>query len=308
MNQSYYLGDAMSFESFESEEHQVMLGHVLPSINAVQAESTHLYISLSELISKCVSYHPCLVGQASSQWTEADKNAVSALIGERDIALHFVETLVNEIKEALAQQSYKTVRLCLSTADSYEYKALIGGQIETDEVNPAMGIRGVSRLASEGYKKAFELECEVIKTLQQSGVVIEIVVPFVRALSDAATMIDRLAEKGLPRGLNGLKVLYSCDVPSSALLADKLLQYFDGIVLNVEHLTQFTLGIDKYNSALDYLYKCDNEAVTSLISTAIKAARSAKKPVLVVAHAIDRHPKLKELLTDQLKVDVLFSV
>lgn len=298
----------MSFESFESEENQVMFGHVLPSENAVQPDTAHLYITLSELISKCVSYHPSLVGREFSQWTDTDKNAISALIGDGDVAEYFVETLVNEIKSTLAQHSYKTVRLCLSTADSYEYKALIGGHIEVDEVNPAMGIRGVSRLASEGYKKAFELECEVIKVLQQSGIVIEIVVPFVRALSDAATIIDRLAEKGLPRGLNGLKVLYSCDVPSSALLADKLLQYFDGIVLNVEHLTQFTLGIDKYNTALDYLYKCDNEAVTSLITTSIKAARSAKKPVLVVAHAIEQHPKLKELLTEQLKVDVLFSV
>ncbi|MGX9416084.1 putative PEP-binding protein [Vibrio sp. RC27] len=297
----------MSFEPIENEDNQMILGHVLPSENTVQQESSHLYISLSELIADTIFYHPSVAGLSIDQLTDSDAQALKAVIGEQRADEYFVETLVSTIKNAIASESYQTVRLCLSDADSYEYKALIGGSLEDDEVNPAMGIRGVSRLSSDSYKLAFELECEVIKILRNSGVNIEIVVPFVRALSDAATVIDRLAEKGLPRGLNGLKVLYSCDVPSSALLADKLLQYFDGIVLNVEHLTQFTLGVDKYNEELDYLYKSDNDAVTSLITTAIKSARNAKKPALVVVNAIEEHPKLKFLLTGKSKADVVFS-
>jgi pyruvate,water dikinase len=298
----------MSFEPFESEENQVMLGHVLSSKNPMPPDSTHLYISLSELIAECILYHPSVAFLDDAQLTDSDKQAIKGVVGEQNIAQHFVETLVATIKNAVEQNSYQAIRLCLTDADSYEYQSLIGGHIESDEVNPAMGIRGISRLASDRYKSAFGLECDVIKVLQQSGIAVDIVVPFVRTLSDAATVIDRLAEKGLPRGLNGLKVLYSCDVPSAALLADKLLQYFDGVVINVEHLTQFTLGVDKYNPDLAYLYNSDNDAVTLLITTSIKAARSAKKPVLVVAKAFDQNPKLKELLmTDHLKVDVIFS-
>lgn len=297
----------MSFEPLVSEDNQVIFGHVLPSENAAQDDSTHLYISLSDLISDCIFYHPSTVFFGEDQIADADKQALKAVIGDLNIAEHFVETLVLTIKDAVTENSYQTVRLCLSDADSYEYSALIGGSIEVDEVNPAMGIRGISRLSSDAYKQAFGLECEVIKMLQQAEINVEIVVPFVRALSDAATIIDRLAEKGLPRGLNGLKVLYSCDVPSSALLADKLLPYFDGIVLNVEHLTQFTLGVDKYNEALDYLYKSDNDAVIALITMAIKAARNAKKPALVVVHSINERPKLQQVLTETLKADVVFS-
>ncbi len=296
----------MSFESKENVGQPVVLGNVLPAEKATYKEATHLYISLSELIADCVFYHPGLIVE-QGKLSDDERQALHAVIGEQDIASHFVSTLVNKIKQALAEQAYSSVRLCLSEADSYEYKALIGGGIEVDEVNPAMGLRGVSRLAAENYSDAFGLQCDVIKALQSDGVDVEIVVPFVRALSDAATIIDRLAEKGLPRGLNGLKVLYSCDVPSSALLAEKLLQYFDGIVIHVEHLTQFTLGVDKYNQELEYLYKSDNEAVTALIEYAVKSARQAKKPVLVVTHSIEDHPKLKEFLFEALKVDVVFS-
>lgn len=298
----------MSFEPMESVSPAVVMGNVLPTDKGVNQEATHLYISLSELIADAIFYHPGLVAQeAQDKLSEADRQALNAIISEQNVAEHFVETLVSKIKAAAEQQTYSTMRLCLSEADSYEYKALIGGSVEAEEVNPAMGLRGVSRLASANYSDAFSLQCDVIKALQQQGITIEIVVPFVRALSDAATIIDRLAEKGLPRGLNGLKVLYSCDVPSAALLADKLLQYFDGIVINVDHLTQFTLGVDKYNQDLEYLYKSDNEAVIALMDVAVKAARHAKKPALVVTSSLDEHPKLKELLAETLKVDTLFS-
>lgn len=298
----------MSFEPMESVSHSVVMGNVLPTDKDVNQDAEHLYISLSELISDAVFYHPGLAAQAAQDdLSDAERQALNAVVGDQSVAAHFAETLVSKIKAAAEQQTYTTIRLCLSEADSYEYKALIGGSVEADEVNPAMGLRGVSRLAAANYSEAFALQCDVIKALQQQGIAVEIVVPFVRALSDAATIIDRLAEKGLPRGLNGLKVLYSCDVPSAALLADKLLQYFDGIVINVDHLTQFTLGVDKYNQELEYLYKSDNEAVIALMDVAVKAARHAKKPVLVVTSSIDEHPKLKELLADTLKVDALFS-
>ncbi len=298
----------MSFEPMESVSPAVVMGNVLPTDKGVNQEATHLYISLSELIADAIFYHPSLVAkEAQDKLSDADRQALNAVIAEQSVAEHFVETLASKIKAAAELQTYSTIRLCLSEADSYEYKALIGGSVEADEVNPAMGLRGVSRLASANYSEAFALQCAVIKALQQQGITIEIVVPFVRALSDAATIIDRLAEKGLPRGLNGLKVLYSCDVPSAALLADKLLQYFDGIVINVDHLTQFTLGVDKYNQDLEYLYKSDNEAVIALMDVAVKAARQAKKPAIVVTSSLDEHPKLKELLAETLKVDTLFS-
>ena len=128
---------------------------------------------------------------------------------------------------------------------------------------------------------------------------VQIVVPFVRNLSDAATIIDRLAIYGLPRGLNGLKVHFVCDVPAAALMADKLLQYFDGMVVNVDTLTQFTLGVDKQNEALEHHFDPQNEAVLHLVGQAIQAAKKANKPVVTTIDELAQNPKIQELL-DQL--------
>ncbi|MFA0521359.1 phosphoenolpyruvate synthase, partial [Vibrio sp. 10N.222.55.E8] len=75
---------------------------------------------------------------------------------------------------------------------------------------------------------------------------------------------DLLAEQGLPRGLNGLKVLFSCDVPSAVLLSERLLHYFDGVVVNVDSLASFTLGIDKHNEVQRHAFDPQNEAVIIL--------------------------------------------
>lgn len=182
--------------------------------------------------------------------------------------------------------------------------ALLGGGAEPDEVNPSLGLRGVSRFASESYKTCFALECEVIKRLRAEGIDVEIVVPCVRALSDAAKIIDRLAEQGLPRGLNGLKVLFACDTPSGVLLSERLLQYFDGLVIKVESLTQLTLGVDINQEELIHLYDPQNEAVLKLIKEAVSSAKEARKPVLLTIGMLEDYPVLKDFIIELGPIDV----
>lgn len=277
-------------------------GVILPEIEVVnalpsyteQTESDQLYVSLADLIMDKVFYHPS-IDEASL--SETDKATLQAILNGKTVEEHFVSTLCSEIKSSITP-NHKIIRICLSNVDSYAFGALLGGQCETDEVNPAMGLRGVGRYASTLYKGAFALECEVVKQLRAEGLNIELVVPFVRALSDAATIIDRLAEQGLPRGLNGFRLLYSCDVPSSILLAEKLLHYFDGVVINVENLAQFTLGIDNKNDALQQSFDIQSEAVTALITQMVKLVNKAKKPYLVLCPALASAPILQETLLD----------
>ncbi|MFS1461061.1 putative PEP-binding protein [Vibrio lentus] len=294
----------MTQENQSTLHPELVLGDVLPSYND-NNNSNHLYVSLSELVMDRVFYHPSIESHLDTL-SDIEKTSLDAILGNKSVDEHFVSTLVVAIQAAV-QPNHNAVRVALSSADSYGFRSLLGGNCEVEEVNPALGVRGVARYATPEYSKAFALECQVIKTLREQGINIEIVVPYVRALSDAAKIIDLLAEQGLPRGLNGLKVLFSCDVPSAVLLSERLLHYFDGAAVNVDSLTQFALGVDKQNEAQQHAFDPQNEAVITLISSIVKATQHAKKPVLIVTQGLVDYPRLQGYIADLEGVDTVIT-
>ncbi|MEZ8022466.1 putative PEP-binding protein [Vibrio sp. 10N.286.52.C3] len=285
----------MTQENQSTLHPELVLGDVLPSYND-NNNSNHLYVSLSELVMDRVFYHPSIESHLDTL-TDIEKTSLDAILGDKTVDEHFVSTLVIAIQAAV-QPNHTSVRIALSSADSYGFRSLLGGNCEAEEINPALGVRGVARYATPEYSKAFALECQVIKTLREQGINVEVVVPYVRTLSDAAKIIDLLAEQGLPRGLNGLKVLFSCDVPSAVLLSERLLHYFDGVVVNVDSLASFTLGVDKHNEAQQHAFDPQNEAVITLLDMIVKATLNAKKPVLLVTQGLVDYPRLQGYIAD----------
>ncbi|WP_135456320.1 putative PEP-binding protein [Vibrio echinoideorum] len=285
----------MTQENQSTLHPELVLGDVLPSYND-NNNSNHLYVSLSELIMDRVFYHPSIESHLETL-SDIEKTSLNAILGDKSVDEHFVSTLVVAIQAAI-QPSHTKIRIALSSADSFGFRSLLGGSCEVEEVNPALGVRGVARYATQEYSKAFALECQVIKTLREHGINVEVVVPYVRALSDAAKIIDLLAEQGLPRGLNGLKVLFSCDVPSAVLLSERLLHYFDGVVVNVDSLASFTLGVDKQNESQQHAFDPQNEAVITLLDMIVKATLHAKKPVLLVTQGLIDYPRLQGYIAD----------
>ncbi len=294
----------MSTENANTLHPSLALGDALPS-HQQRSGARHIYVSLADMISEHIFYHPGYES-AELQLSEIDQHSIDAIIGAQPLAEHFVSTMVEKITESITS-SHQSIRVSLSDSDSYMFRTLLGGQFEPEEINPALGLRGVSRFATESYSPVFALECEVVKKLRATGIEVEVVVPYVRTLSDAAKIIDLLAEQGLSRGQNGLKVLYCVDVPSSALLADKLLPYFDGVVIDIENLAQTTLGIDRYSPLLEYLFDADNDAVLSLVKTTVKAARESSKPAVVLSSGLEGYPKLIDLLSEQGNLDIVVT-
>lgn len=274
----------------------LLLGDVLPAYSQPH-QSDELTVFLSGLIQEIIFYHPSLVDD-QTQLSDRDKMTLDGVLAGTALNSHFVDTLVSAVERSILPH-HKTVRVCLSDADSHSFGALLGGAFELSELNPAMGLRGVSRFASSAYKSAFALECEVIKQLRAKDVDVQIIVPFVRSLSDAAKIIDRLAEQGLPRGLNKLKVIYGCDLPSSALLSERLLQYFDGVAINIDTLTEFTLGVDRKNEEVGPFFDPQNDSVIELISLVAKNAKALNKPVLAICDELINYPKLQEKLAEK---------
>jgi pyruvate,water dikinase len=195
----------------------------------------------------------------------------------------------------------KPVIVRLSDFKSNEYRKLIGGtRYEPDEENPMLGFRGASRYISGDFQDAFAMECEALKRVRTDmGLVnVEVMVPFVRTVKQAERVAQMLAERGLKRGTNGLRLIMMCEVPSNAILAEQFLEHFDGMSIGSNDLTQLTLGLDR-DSGLPQLAADFDErdpAVKALISRAITACRATGKYVGICGQGPSDHPDFADWL------------
>jgi pyruvate,water dikinase len=126
-------------------------------------------------------------------------------------------------------------------------------------------------------------------------------VPFVRTLSQAERVTRLLADHGLKRGDNELKVIMMCEIPSNAILADEFLKYFDGFSIGSNDLTQLTLGLDR-DSGLELLAADFDErdpAVKAMLSRAIQACVKQGKYVGICGQGPSDHPDFAAWLVQE---------
>ncbi len=196
----------------------------------------------------------------------------------------------------------KPVIVRMSDFKSNEYKKLIGGDIyEPDEENPMLGFRGASRYAAPEFKDCFALECLAMKRVRDDiGLTnVEVMIPFVRTVDEAQAVIDVLAQFGLRQGVNGLKLIMMCEIPSNALLAEQFLEIFDGFSIGSNDLTQLTLGLDRDSALVAQAFDERNPAVKALLSMAISTCNRLGKYVGICGQGPSDHPDLAEWLMQQ---------
>src|SRR3984957_11095980 len=198
----------------------------------------------------------------------------------------------------------KPVIVRLSDFKSNEYRKLIGGtRYEPEEENPMLGFRGVSRYISSDFGEAFGMECEALKRVRvEMGLTnVQIMVPFVRTLTQARIVTQMLADHGLERGKDELKIIMMCEVPSNAVLAEQFLEFFDGMSIGSNDLTQLTLGLDRDSGMPQLVADFDERdpAVKALIAHAIKACRTANKYIGICGQGPSDHPDFAEWLADE---------
>jgi pyruvate,water dikinase len=193
----------------------------------------------------------------------------------------------------------KPVIVRLSDFKSNEYRKLIGGATyEPEEENPMLGFRGASRYIAESFRECFVLECEAMKRVRNDmGLVnVELMVPFVRTVAEARQVMELLAEHGLSRGENGLKVVMMCELPSNVILADAFLEHFDGFSIGSNDLTQLTLGLDRDSELVAGSFDERDAAVEAMLRMAIRACRKAGKYVGICGQGPSDHPDLARWL------------
>jgi pyruvate,water dikinase len=217
-----------------------------------------------------------------------------------------VEYYVDKMSEGIAMlaAAFAPERVIVRMSDfkSNEYAHLLGGDIfEPHEENPMLGYRGASRYISEDFRPSFRLECEALKRVRNEMQLtnLEIMIPFVRTLKEAAEVHELLRENGLVRGVDGLRVIMMCEIPSNVILAEQFLEYFDGFSIGSNDLTQLTLGLDRDSGLVAASFDERDPAVMVLLKQAIEACKAVDKYVGICGQGPSDHPDLAEWLLEQ---------
>ena len=222
-------------------------------------------------------------------------------VGYDDRTQFFVDRLARGIATIAASQWPDPVIVRMSDFKTNEYADLLGGaQFEPAESNPMIGFRGASRYYSDRYRDGFALECRAMRMVREEiGLTnVALMIPFVRTVEEADRVIDVLAEHGLERGREGLKLYMMCEIPANVVLADQFAPRFDGFSIGSNDLTQLTLGIDRDSQELAPLFDERNEAVTRLIAQVIVTAHEQGITVGICGQAPSDYPEFAAFLVE----------
>ncbi|WP_440889464.1 phosphoenolpyruvate synthase [Vibrio sp. WZ-1] len=257
---------------------------------------------LEFIINKMIGIHPKALLNFDAQSDELKAEIAERIRGYKDPIDFYVSKLTEGIATIASAFWPKRVIVRMSDFKSNEYSNLVGGSAyEPHEENPMLGFRGASRYISPVFEECFELETQAIKRVRnEMGLKnVEVMIPFVRTPSEAASVIDLLAKFDLRRGDQGLKVIMMCELPSNAVLADEFLKYFDGFSIGSNDMTQLTLGLDRDSGDVAHLFDERNPAVKIMLKMAIDAATKAGKYVGICGQGPSDHEDLAEWLMEQ---------
>ena len=257
---------------------------------------------LEFIINRMIGVHPKALLHFDTLPRDVRASVERRIAGYASPVDFYVQKLVEGISTIAAAFAPKRVIVRMSDFKSNEYAHLIGGSLyEPAEENPMLGFRGASRYISESFRECFELECRALKQVRNvMGLTnVEIMVPFVRTVGEARQVIELLAENGLKRGENGLRIIMMCEIPANALLAEQFLEYFDGFSIGSNDLTQLTLGLDRDSGLVAHLFDERNDAVKVLLKNAIATCKAQGKYVGICGQGPSDHPDFAKWLMDQ---------
>jgi pyruvate,water dikinase len=269
------------------------------------ASTPHRGVGLARLefiINRMIGVHPRALLEFDRLEPRLQEQIRAQMAGYPDPVSFFIDKLTEGIAQIAAAFAPEPVIVRLSDFKSNEYANLIGGKgYEPSEENPMLGFRGASRYIDTTFRPCFELECRALKRVREEmGLTnVQIMVPFVRSISEARQVTELLAQNGLARGENGLQVIMMCELPTNALLADQYLDHFDGMSIGSNDMTQLTLGLDRDSAIVAKLFDERDAAVKALLQMAIAACLKRGKYVGICGQGPSDHPDFARWLVEQ---------
>ncbi|MFR0589769.1 phosphoenolpyruvate--protein phosphotransferase [Bifidobacterium apri] len=147
-----------------------------------------------------------------------------------------------------------------------------------DEPNPALGLRGLRTLRV--HKKVLEDQLEAIARADaQTNADLWVMVPMVADQWEAEYFVKLGKSKGLK------KVGVMAEVPSIALMADKVAQVADFVSIGTNDLTQYTLAADRTLGSVAHYQNAWHPAVLRAIKLIADAGNANGMPVGVCGEA-----------------------
>src|SRR6185295_3750208 len=153
--------------------------------------------------------------------------------------------------------------------------------------NPALGLRGLRYCLA--HPDLFLEQLTALCQASRKGK-LRILLPMVTSLSELKAA-RRLLEKAATRcGLTRVPELgVMIEVPSAALLADRLASEADFFSIGTNDLAQYGLAVDRANPDVSSLYAPLHPAVLTMIAAVVDAGRMRQKPVAVCGE-LAAHP------------------
>jgi pyruvate,water dikinase len=257
---------------------------------------------LEFIINRMIGVHPRALLEFDRLDGELKDQIRVQMAGYSDPVGFYVEKLAEGIAQIAAAFAPQPVIVRLSDFKSNEYANLIGGRAyEPSEENPMLGFRGAVRYVDENFRPCFELECRALLRVREDMGLrnVQVMVPFVRTVKEARQVTQLLAQNGLARGKDDLKIIMMCELPTNALLAEEYLEYFDGMSIGSNDMTQLTLGLDRDSSIVAKLFDERDPAVKVLLQMAIGTCRRLGKYVGICGQGPSDHPELARWLVEQ---------
>jgi phosphotransferase system enzyme I (PtsI) len=176
------------------------------------------------------------------------------------------------ILEPFGDGQYVVVR----TLDAGSDKPIAFATIEGEE-NPALGVRGL-RLSFDNPGLLDRQLDAIALAAERTGVETWVMAPMVATVSEAEDFAGKVRDRGLKAGI-------MIEVPSAALLADRMLEVVDFLSIGTNDLSQYTMAADRMATELAHLTDSWQPAVLTLIQMTAQAGLRAGKPVGVCGEA-----------------------
>ena len=258
---------------------------------------------LEFIIARNVGVHPKALIHYDRLPAELRSQIAPRIAGYESPTEFYVAKITEGVATIAAAFAPKKVIVRMSDFKSNEYTNLLGGaDYEPHEENPMLGFRGASRYIAEEFHDCFQLECTALRRVRDDmGLTnVEIMIPFVRTIAEAEKVVALLAENGLERGKNGLRLIMMCEIPSNALLASRFLRYFDGFSIGSNDMTQLTLAVDRDSGGpIAPTFDERDDAVKAMLSMAISACRKVDKYVGICGQGPSDHPDFAQWLVEE---------
>src|SRR4051812_10539247 len=208
----------------------------------------------------------------------AHAEGVGLLRTELSFLGHAEEPSVDEQAKGYAEvfAAFAGRKVVLRTLDAGSDKPLAFATLP-DEANPALGVRGLRIARRDPGLLERQLDAVAIAA-RETGSTPWVMAPMVATVGEAASFAASVRGRGLVPGV-------MIEVPSAALLAERLLDHVDFLSIGTNDLSQYTLAADRLSADLADLTDPWQPALLELVRITAEAGLRKGKPVGVCGEA-----------------------